>query len=296
MLAFGLPAISYSTGATPKTSTRSLGGAINTMFREFCRCAEGATVNFLMTVDANGYAVININRQFREIGQILYVVGVNVSALFSAFLAGIIISGVNGFTPYFERTLQLTPLALGRLSTLPYRGSIAGSPLNNAFVGAESCTMIDGVKRLSAGFALFDIRDSAICPTGFRTVFGRLRPVCFRLKFIAAHFTCFSDAVAPLRRCVYLRTFRGASRLTAAKRVKVFAADSTLVGVVSSFCHTIIIAHHLLFTKYVAVALQRWADMTGGMPVLLPVADAAGSDAAGPDAAGREGRGGDDGR
>jgi len=254
------PTILVATTCVDSASVAAFG--VFTMERQF------SSVSLPVTGNAERYSVVKFKcmlRIFRD--------GFNMVSLYilsvSALLASVIISSINGFSPNGYISLKLRPDSMCSVTTFPYRRCVASSPFYYAFVRAESCTMIYSIKGFPARVAMFNIWHSAISPTIFGAKFCSFFSICSYFKNAIAYFAFFYDSIAALRGSMQFGALAGACRLLSIKRIKIFTADNAFVGVFSSIFHILIITHHPLCANYVAVAIQRWVDVTGKEPILL---------------------------
>lgn len=223
------PAMLHRTGTTIKRPSAGVRSAILTMFGIFSRSGELTTMNALVTGYTKGLTVAGVKHKFWKICYWLYMVSVNIATLCSAFLAGVIVSLINCIAPLSKIPTSLCSLSMKGLSAFPYWGRVSGSPFDNAFIGAEFSTMVNGVKLLSTRFTGFIVWLTAIRPARFRTVFGGVRAIGF--DFIGGS--------------TYCAGFRN----------------------LSVFHNTNYTTQHILLPYYVAI--QRWVDVTGGVPELV---------------------------
>ena len=224
-----LPAMPHRTGSAIKRPSAGVRSAILAMFGIFRWSGKFTTMNVFVTGYTKGLTIVNVKHKFWKICYRLYVVGVNIATLFSAFLAGVIVTLINCITPLSKVATSLRSLSMKGFSAFPYWGCVSGSPFNNAFVRAEFSTMVNSVKLFTARFAGFVKWLTAIRPARFRTVFGCVGTIGF--------------------------DFVGCST---------YCAD---FGDLSVFHNTNYTTQHKLLPCYVAI--QRWVAVTGGEPVKL---------------------------
>lgn len=225
------PTMFHGARATIKRATCCFSSAVNTVFWVFGWRGKLASMNIFVTRNANGHSVVGVEHKFGIIYNRLYVMGVNVSARFTAYLARIIVTLINFVSPFCKVAFRLCPIAMKGNSTFPYRGCISSSPLNDTFIRAKFSTVVNGVKLLSACFTDFVKWLSAIRPTRPGAVFGGISTIC--LNFI--------------RRSTYY-------------------ANLISLGVFHDTNYT---TQYKLSPAYCAVAIQRWVDVTGGEPMLI---------------------------
>ncbi len=223
------PAVPHRTRATIKRPSAGFRSAILAVLRIFCRSRKFTTMNVLVTGYAEGLTVVSVKHKLWEISYWLYMVSVNITAFCSAHLAGVIVTFVNYITPLSKIATSLRSLSVEGLSAFPYWGCVSGSPFDNTFVGAEFGTMVNSIKLLATRFTGFIVWLTAIRPARFRTVFGGVRAIGFDL----------------IRGSTYCAGFCN----------------------LSAFHNTNYTTQYKLLPCYVAI--QRWVDVTGGVPELL---------------------------
>jgi len=223
------PHVSYGTRTTIHRSSSGFRSAIFAMFGIFPWRGYFAPVYLFVTGNANSNSVINVYYQFGIIRNWLYMMSVNISSI-TAFLASVIIPPINRFSPFGKVALHLCLYAIQRISTFPNGRRFSSSPCNQTFIRAKRSTMIGSIKLITT------------------------RPTDF-IKWIAT----FRPAI--------LRTIMGAIRSIGLdpKDSPAYGARFSNLGVF----HNSIIPHNTTISPaYVAVALQRWADLTGLTPEL----------------------------
>lgn len=218
-------------GTAVKTSAGSLRAAVLAMLRKSCWCADLSSVFLFVTRNTQSFSVVDICYQFGVFCNWLYVMGVHIVTAFSASLASVAIASIDGIAPFCQVSRSLGALTMQRFSTFPCSSSFSYQWLSTARPGAESRSFVATIKRLTAVFAISCYRWVSMRPTFFGAKARCGSPVRLDRVGRSAQFANLD----------YPRVFHG-----------------------------FIILHSTLITKqYCAVAIQRWVDMTGGVPELL---------------------------
>jgi hypothetical protein len=229
------PASFYRTGSTTIRPSGGFASTIRAMSLKFSRGHKFSTVDFFVASDTKGYAIGYIQSEIEIVGKRFYVMGMNFYTRLTTILACVIIALVNGIAPLGKIALRLSAFANKRFPAFPYWGRFSCAPFQNAFIGTKRITMIDCVKLISACTAYFIKWLTPFRPAIFGAIMSRFGSVRFHLKWRPAKYTVFC----------YLSIFHKLNYTTL----------------------------HLLSPAYVAVALQRWADLTGRTPELIGTAE-----------------------
>lgn len=223
------PTMGYGTRTAILRTSGCGRSAINTMLIEFSRGWDLLAVLDAVTSLAKSDAVGYIQHQFGIFSHRLYMVCVNIPALFTALLAGMVIPNINRYSPISKIALDLSASAKKGFAAFPMRCSTSGHTFSGATSRAKYGTLVSVVENISAVFT------GAICwwvamrPTFFRAVVCGIGAVCLYFE----------------KRSAYVADFCGLSVL-----------------------HRTIIPHIIRFTP-AYIALQRWSTTTRQTPKLI---------------------------
>ena len=162
-----------------------------TIFSEFRRGNQLATVNFFVARNAERDSVCNFNGEFGMSGKKLNMMCVKFSFV-SAMLASVFIAFKNRFAPNFQRAFIF--LSDVRVSAFPSWMINARFIVRRTFMRAKLLRLFVSGKRFIAkqAFALFGLFGT-FAPTNFRTMFCSFSAVCFNHKSFMANDTGFGD-------------------------------------------------------------------------------------------------------
>lgn len=224
--------MSDGTGTAIKASASSLCATILAMFWEFGGRADLSPMLLLVTRNAQSFSVIDVCYQFGVFRNWLYVVGMHIVTALAASLASVAIASIDGVAPFRQVSSDLGALAMQRFSTLPDGRFFTRQRFPTARPGAKSGALVAAIKRLATVFTISRHRRISVGPTLFGAKTRCSSPVRLGRVRCSAQLANFN----------YLRVFHG-----------------------------FIIPHSTQITKpYCAVAIQRWVDLTGRQPTLLP--------------------------
>lgn len=220
------------TRAASFRASRRFGAAIGAMLGVLRRCAKPSAVYLFVARNAQRQAVVYVSHQFGVVCNWLDVVSVKIAAR-TAVLASEVIALVDCKTPFCKIAHRCGTFAAERLSTLPGGGSFPRFMLSGARSGTVDGRLVFGREHCSALWTLARRCWASARPARFGAEFGSVSAVCLDTEIGTAH-----------------------------------SASLCYLGVL----HGCIISHNTQNEKkYVAVALERWATMTGQSPVLLDI-------------------------
>ena len=215
-------------------ASRGCRSAIRTMFRVPSGSRELATMQPFVAGNTKSDAVRNVRNQIRIISEWFYVVSMKVLTCFTAFLASVTVAVIDLHSPFSKITFGLRSFAQKGCATFPRSRFIADkifrTPLVSAWIRAELSVLITTIKGFATITALTNGRRVALRPTGFGTISGGISTI--RFYFVSAA-TYFASLYNP---CVFHK------------------GNYT--------------TQHAISPAYVAVAIQRWVDVTGKEPVI----------------------------
>lgn len=211
-----IPLVRMPAGTAIEPPPGGLYTTINTMMRELAGCVYPVPVLMFMAVRAECYPIAHIKAQFGKVNKRFDMVSLQPSPFMPAFLAGIIISFVNRFTPMCKGVPHTRSIILQTFSAFP-RGGFFTPPLNRAvLIGTQLRTEFGIIiapirERLAAVSAHLNLRGITNRPTFFRTEFGSFITVSFYLKRLATNGARFDNPLPEVLASDLVVTFHRAA-------------------------------------------------------------------------------------
>lgn len=230
MFALCLPAIGNRTRSTTQRASACGRTAINTLFFVFGWGNQFPPVNLFVTSDTKRNPVIDIESQVWKLRKCFDMMRVYFGAIYSTVLACVVVSFIYRLAPARQFTTILTAFQVCGFPAFPC------CCFWSRFCFAGTCSRaIDGIVMIGLKFLIaiwtqLGAWRIALGPAFLGAVFGCMQAV--RFHFITARAYCADQ----IDLCVF---------------------------------HNSIIAQHKIKSKYVAVTLQRWHDMTNREPLLV---------------------------
>ena len=189
MTTFG-PTMSYGARATIFGPACSFGTTIGAMLWVFARRANFLAMYFFVAMNAKCLPIIYVEGKFWELRNRFNVMRMKTTGI-SAFLAGIIVSLKDFFSPLCQIAFELRAKSMACLSAFPCRSLFTNHRFSAARPGAKHGPLVSAVKFLSAIGAFSGYWWITNGPAFLAAILGVRSAIRFDLKRFPAFFASF---------------------------------------------------------------------------------------------------------